>query len=361
LNGFVPGREFNKRFYQLAVAPILQSRFQGLRYSAALLGPGSEVLGYDTELSRDHDWGPRAQLFLTPLDCRHLRPRMIAALADDLPRAFQGLTTRFMESDSDHVRVRVKPDGDGGSPLIWIGTIREYFRSYLHVNPDRKLSDLDWLLLPSQKLLSITVGPIYHDDVGLARARAKFAYYPRDHWLHLIAVQWLRIAEEEAFPGRTGAVGDQLGSRLLAARQVREMMRLAFLLERRYYPYDKWFATAFRELRLAGELEPLLVRGLDARTPRAREAALSGAYELLAKRQNALRIAAPLSAKVSSYHNRPYLVIHAGEFAAAIRARIRNRRIRDLTRIGSIDQFGNTEELGPRVQQLEALRALLRS
>jgi hypothetical protein len=286
---------------------------------------------------------------------------MAAALGRDLPMTFEGLSTRFTEPDPDHARVRVTDDAERGTPIVWIGTVREYFRSYLQLDPFRELADPDWLLIPSQKLLTLAVGPIYHDDLGLGRVRSRFRYYPRDVWLYLLAVQWQRISEEEAFVGRAGAVGDELGSRLIAARQVREMMRLAFLLERRYYPYDKWFGKAFRELRIAGSLQPLLEQALEAPTLPARETALSGAYEILAKRQNALRIARPLSAKVSRFHDRPYLVIHAGDYAAAIRSRIRSPRVRNLARIGSIDQFGNTEDLGSQREQLTALRALLRS
>lgn len=35
-----------------------------LKYSAALIGEGSGVLGFDTERSTDHDWGPRILLFV---------------------------------------------------------------------------------------------------------------------------------------------------------------------------------------------------------------------------------------------------------------------------------------------------------
>ena len=35
-----------------------------LPYAAALVGGGSQVLGYDTPMSTDHDWGPAVTLFL---------------------------------------------------------------------------------------------------------------------------------------------------------------------------------------------------------------------------------------------------------------------------------------------------------
>ena len=62
---FVPGLTLAELFYKEAVSPVLLKHFSRLRYSAALIGHGSEVLGFDTERSTDHHWGPRVQLFLT--------------------------------------------------------------------------------------------------------------------------------------------------------------------------------------------------------------------------------------------------------------------------------------------------------
>ncbi|MGO9606311.1 MAG: hypothetical protein ACLQAT_23465 [Candidatus Binataceae bacterium] len=42
---FIRGLELNRSFYREAVAPILASVFSDLRYSAALIGRGSDVLG----------------------------------------------------------------------------------------------------------------------------------------------------------------------------------------------------------------------------------------------------------------------------------------------------------------------------
>ncbi len=45
---FIPGLQLSELYYQEAVEPILEAVFPRLVYSACLIGPGSEVLGYDT-------------------------------------------------------------------------------------------------------------------------------------------------------------------------------------------------------------------------------------------------------------------------------------------------------------------------
>src|SRR6516162_2984162 len=69
---FRPGLRLAGEFYAEAVRPLLDQEFPGLEYAAGLLGPGSEVLGFDTERSTDHDWGPRLQVFLGAPDAGRL-------------------------------------------------------------------------------------------------------------------------------------------------------------------------------------------------------------------------------------------------------------------------------------------------
>lgn len=65
---FLPGLELSQQFYTDVVAPILEKALAGVPYSAALIGWGSEVQGFDTVRSTDHAWGPRMQLFLSSED-----------------------------------------------------------------------------------------------------------------------------------------------------------------------------------------------------------------------------------------------------------------------------------------------------
>ncbi|ONK10415.1 hypothetical protein STBA_11370 [Streptomyces sp. MP131-18] len=51
---FLPGLELSRALYEEAVRPLLAEEFPELRYSAARIGAGSEVPGFDTERSADH-------------------------------------------------------------------------------------------------------------------------------------------------------------------------------------------------------------------------------------------------------------------------------------------------------------------
>src|SRR5215213_9434807 len=94
---FVKGLELSRLFFEEAVKPTLAAEFPSLRYAAALLGTGSEVLGFDTEMSADHGWGPRVDLFLEEGDYDAARDSIREALRHRLPRRFRGYPASFTE------------------------------------------------------------------------------------------------------------------------------------------------------------------------------------------------------------------------------------------------------------------------
>ena len=208
----------------------------------------------------------------------------------------------------------------------------------------------DWLTFPEQKLLEVTGGAVYHDGLGqLVAIREKLAYYPHDIWLYRLAAQWRRIAQEEAFVGRTGDVGDELGSQLVAARLVYDVMRLCFLLERRYAPYSKWWGTAFGRLPCAPYVGPQLGAVLAAATWQQREERLAHAYETVAEMQNALAVAAPQDPSSRPYFGRPHQVIMADRFVNALIAAIEDPDVRRIAEnfglAGALDQWADSTDI----------------
>ncbi len=357
---FIPGLELSEQFYQEAVSPILASNFPAVRYSAALLGSGSEVLGFDTPQSTDHHWGPRVQIFLSEDDHAGYAARMSEVLSRKLPYQFRGYSTNFGRPDEHGVQLLSDIESGPVNHRVEIKTIRSFFEGYLGLNPDDKMQVLDWLTIPEQRLLTVTAGRVYHDGLGtLDQVRKKFSYYPRDVWLHLLAAQWTWIAQEEAFIGRAGEVGDELGSQIIAARLVRALMKLCFLMERQYAPYSKWFGTAFARLPCAQRLGPIFQNVLQAQSWREREPQLSIACEFVAEKHNTLGITRPLDTKASPFYNRPYHVIHAERFAHEIREAISDQKVRKMRiPIGSIDQFVDSTDVMSNPQLFRKLRIM---
>jgi hypothetical protein len=331
---FLSGLRLAEVFYLDVVRPLLDDAFPAVPHSAALLGPGSEVLGYDTERSTDHDWGPRVQIFVRPDDFQHRGRGIWQTLVDRLPPTFAGHPIAVEPLPGD-----VAEDESRGRG-VRVGTVAQFLREHLGFDPRDGMTTTDWLTTPTQRLLEVTTGAVFFDGTEeLSPVRNQLHWYPHDIWCYLLACQWGRIGQEEAFVGRAGEVGDELGSRVLAVRLTRDLMRLCFLIERRYAPYAKWLGSAFAQLDCFTVLGPVLSDILEAADWPTREGHLGRAYSIVAERFNELRIAEPIDTTTRSYFNRPFTVLGAGRFVAAARDSIGDEEIRSLPLIGSVDQF----------------------
>ena len=349
-SSFIPGLALAEGFYREEVKPVLEAGFPGLEYSAALIGHGSEVLGFDTEMSADHHWGPRVMLFLKSDDYQSERDDIRSVLSDKLPKSYKGYSTNFTEPDPEDNGTQImRPiDSDPVNHRVETLTIKGFFTDYLGIDINAELEPIDWLTLPQQKLRSVKAGWVFHDGLGLEKIQTRFSWYPHDIWLYILASGWARIGQEEHLMGRAGLDGDENGSSIIGSRLVRDIMRLAFLMEKEYPPYAKWFGTAFSRLKSAVKLESGLAGALHANSWQERETHLSTAYTILAETHNALGITEPLSPEISQFWGRPFMVIRGEKFAAAILNRITDPQITPLMKrspIGSVDIFSDNTDM----------------
>jgi hypothetical protein len=338
----VQGLELSRRFYDEAVRPILDLRFEGLQHAAALIGPGSEVLGFDDETSRDHQWGPRLQLFVPDMD---VGAAIVRTLADELPTDFAGFPTSFGPTEEPGTLRMVAVASGPVAHRVAARVLRGYLRERLGVDPLEGWSAADWLATPAQRLLELTAGAVFHDSVGdLTRVRELLDWYPRDVWLLVMAGHWRRIAQQEHLHGRAGLVGDELGSRLLGASLVRDVMHLGFLQRRRYPPYPKWLGTAYAQLDL--EEADALRAALAAPDWKSREDALVAAYEAVARRHGELGVTPPVDPTVRRFFERPIRVLFADRFADALREAVEDPAVRSLEHEpGGIDAVSDNTDV----------------
>jgi Domain of unknown function (DUF4037) len=326
MGNFVSGIELNRDFYAKVIGPVLTGR----AHAAGLLGWGSDVLGFDDERSTDHGWGLRLNIFVEASEVE-----LVSELIEqNLPRAFREWPVRYgwdAVSVQHHVNVC---------------TLDGWLIDQFGFSVGAALTTEQWLLAPQQRLLGITAGAVYHDSVGeLTRVRAQLARFPDDVWMWMLAAQWQRVAQEEAFVGRTIEVGDHLGSRLVCSRLARELMRLWFLFHRTYWPYTKWFGSSFDRLPNASSLGAPLTTMLAATDGDVAQRALGASLEIVARKHNELGLSEPIDPSVRNFHSRPFQVLQAERFVEACLTRVTDPQLRDAPLIGSIDQWVDSTDV----------------
>jgi hypothetical protein len=127
---FIQGIELNRGFFDDIVKPIVETEFPDLRYSAALVDYGSDVLGYDTKVSIDHGWGPRCRIFIMEeyeKSFDSIKDKLTKVLLEKLPLKYKGFSAKYTKpSDIDGVVHMAEKEEDAYSHLISFQTIKGF-------------------------------------------------------------------------------------------------------------------------------------------------------------------------------------------------------------------------------------------
>ena len=232
------GLDLAERYFEAYGRPMLTEKFPHLagHVAAGLCGSGSECLGYDDDVSRDHDFEPGFCLFLPGEDVVSRRDAFLLERAyAALPREFMGLRRGLMA-----------PVGGPRRGVIRTG---EFFREKVGA-PDGVLTLGQWLTVPEQALKEATNGRIFFDGSGeVTRIRAGLEKYPDDVFRKRLAGSLLLMAQSGQYNYRRCLEhGEKAAAQLAVTVFVKNAMRALFLLSGVYMPYYKWAFRALREL-----------------------------------------------------------------------------------------------------------------
>ena len=231
-------REKNRRFYEMYVAELIHERFSEYedRIAVGIAGEGSDCLGYDDAISRDHDFGTGVCLWLTDEDMARFGQALSEAyneLVDSAERSY--LTKRLRERRG-------------------VMTIHDFYSNILRIDCDTegcRLTEDEWYRLDHSCLKTATNGEIFRDDLGTFTAFRKYLlnYYPDRVWRLRIAEQLHEYASSfQVNYARCMTRGDTVAAELCRAKGIQAAMELFFLLRREYPPYYKWTYRALSDL-----------------------------------------------------------------------------------------------------------------
>ncbi len=356
---FIKGLELCEKFFNECAKPVIDKYFPDLQYSAGLIGYGSDVLGYDDKVSRDHMWGPRFYLFLSGKDIDK-KDEIFNKFAENLPYTYKGYSVNFTEPDPNDNGVQHPKLLNKGkvNPLIFIQTFDKFLIDEIGTSDLDNIAPLDWLAFSEHRLLSFVSGKLFADKLNIKNQTDKIKFYPDTVKLYLIASQWNIIASEQAFVKRCGKVGDEIGSQIICARIAERLMRLCFLYQDTYAPYSKWFGTAFSKLDIDEKLKAKINAALKANDLTERENNLVEAQALVAELHNASGLTDKVDYDIESYFGRDIKVIFADKFVDAAIEKLKGTGFENIPLIGTMSQFGGLSDFADEKVYYEQIKRI---
>ncbi len=359
MNQFIKGMTLCRDFFNDCAKKVIEYRFPDLKYSAGLIGYGSDVLGYDDAVSTDHMWGPRFYLFLSSEDIAE-KNYIFSALSEKLPYTYKGYSVNFTEPDPNDCGVQHPKFIKEGTlnPLIFIQTFDEYLNEQLGIHDLNRIMPYEWLAFSEHRLLSLVSGQFFVDGLHLAERIAEIKYYPRDVKLYLIASNWECISSEQAFVKRCGDCDDEIGSRIICSRICERLMRLCFLYQDTYAPYSKWLGTAFSRLDIDGRIKQAIAGALSADRLSDREKRIVEAQAFVADLHNTSRLTRFVYYQIENYFGRNIKVIFADKFVDATMQQLKGTAFENVPLIGTLSQIGGVSSIVDEKERFKQITGL---
>lgn len=221
----IKGMELCRLYYEEYGKRMIDEKFSDIKKYMAigLCGFGSDCLGYDDDISRDHDYGPGFCIWL-PKKIYTQKGQVLQKAYQQLPQEFMG----FQRNISLH-----------GNHRIGVFCIDDFFLQILGKWPQ---SLEDWLFIDENALLACTNGCIFDDYYGeVTKIREYLHYYPEDIRIKKIARAIAKMAQSGQYNYlRCLKRNDQVAASLALNEFIDQSLSVTYLLNYQYKPYYKW-------------------------------------------------------------------------------------------------------------------------
>lgn len=240
------GLELSEKYYN-AYGKAMIEKIPGLSERAAvgLVGQGSECLGYDDEISKDHDYGPSFCVWLTKEDYEQY--------GDILSKEYEKLPTDF-----ESVQGR-KVSAHGGG-RVGILSIADFYYSLIGYESTPE-TNKEWMWIPESRLCMATNGKVFTDPLGeFGATRNKLlSFYPEDVRTKKIAARAATMSQSGQYNyARAMMRGEYVTANLALSEFIKNTISMVYLLNRKYMPFYKWMHYGMKELSILSEIGDIL-------------------------------------------------------------------------------------------------------
>ncbi|MDD6812078.1 MAG: DUF4125 family protein [Lachnospiraceae bacterium] len=238
----ISGLTLCEAYYETYGRKMIQEKFPEYEEQIAvgLVGEGSDCFGFDDEISRDHDFGPRF--------CMWLPDSVYGKIGEALQKEYEKLPKEFMGFEKNPT-----PQGKDRCRVYRIGEFYEQF-----IGIDRAPQTIEeWRVIPEENLAAAVNGKIFRDDLGeFTKVREQLlAYYPDRLWR-------AKLAEHVVKMGQLGQCNyermcrrqEWVTAEVILGEYMQVTMQTVYLLNRTYAPYYKWLHKGMNKLAVLPEI-----------------------------------------------------------------------------------------------------------
>ena len=238
------GIELSKEYFEAFGKEVLETEFSAALplHAVGLVGGGSECLGFDDEVSTDHDFEPGFCIFLPDEETVDRRTAFL------LERAYAKLPKEFM----GFKRSPLNPVGGNRHGVI---RMEDFFLEKVG-SRDGRLSLGQWFSVPEQGLLEATSGAVFFDNLGkFSEIRKRLGYFPEDIRLKKLSGHLLLMAQSGQYNyNRCILRGNTAAAQMAVFEFTKSALHTIYLLNRTYMPYYKWSFRGLEGLPILGDL-----------------------------------------------------------------------------------------------------------
>ena len=209
------GLETAKQYYEIYGRQMIRGQFpeRADQTAAGLVGYGSECLGFDDEISTDHDYGPSFCIWL-PRELYQQCGKEMQAAYDALPKEFMGCSARVEEEQ--------------GKGRVGVLCLEDFYLEILGTDRVPE-TEAEWFSLSEASLSTATNGAVFEDPCGkFTRIReGLLSYYPQEVWRKKLAESLARAAQAGQYNyARAMKRGERIAAEIALTEFVKETMQM---------------------------------------------------------------------------------------------------------------------------------------
>lgn len=233
--------DLSKKYYLEYGKPMIESKFRAYsdKIAVGFLGNGSEMYGFDDEISKDHDFSVGFMMFLDKETYDLIGFRLLREYLK-LPKAFMG--------------VELVQNGRYMNNKYGVYEIEDFYID--KIGTYNKLSLDDFLTIESNYLAEATNGCVFYDKQGLfTEYRNYLLDFPRDVYLQ-------KLGRHLVLAGQSGQYNynrqikreDSCSCSLCLNEFINNVISILYLVNNKYELYYKWKLRGLDNIKSLSEV-----------------------------------------------------------------------------------------------------------